>query len=1156
MSPRNLKWVASALLALILAVGVAWFQYLRPIPDFGRKVLLFSKTDGYRHASIAPGIDALTALGRKHRFNVVASEDATLFSKESLNAYQAVIFLNTTGDVLDGEQQYAFQRYIQAGGGFVGIHAAADTEWEKNEWPWFTRLVGGAFKSHPAIQTADITVVNKGHTATATLPAQWSSSDEWYDFQRVNSGTNTLLTISETTYKDGRKGGDHPIAWYHDYDGGRAFYTGLGHSADTYSDNNFLQHLAGGISYAMGSDVSLDYSIAIPEFWRFNRVVLESSLDEPVAMAFTPAGDLIYIERKGAIKRFDFNTGRAVKIGQLDVYTGGEQGLLGIAFDPGYADNHWVYLFYAIEDDDAVVNRLSRFNLEGDTLDIKDGITVLQFPVERGDVPHTGGSMQFDDEGQLWLSTGDNTIPHESDGYSPADDRANRTRFDAGRSAGNTQDLRGKILHIIPQKNGSYTIPDGNLFSDAIDGRLEIFAMGLRNPYKIYFDNLTNTLYWGEVGPDAKDDNSTRGPRGYDEFNRTTVSGNFGWPFVIGDNEPYAYFDFASNESSGELVNLAAPENRSSNNTGSKILPPAQPAWIHYPYSVSDEFIELGAGGRSGMTGGIYRSGDYPENPKKLPAYYDEKLFIFDWMRRWVKVVSQDQQGNITKIEPFMADNSFSAPIDLRFAPDGSLYVLEYGSAWFSQNDDAYLSRLEYYDGDNPPPVAIAKTDRKVGALPFTAKLNGGESFDRNGPTEQLAFSWDLLNNGKVGRHIANTREAEFTADVAGEYQLQLTVTDSGGASNSNGVVLVAGNEPPEVTVDFGGGNGSFYWPDTPLEYAVSVTDREDGSTENDSIPASRVAHSFEYLAEGMDMASVEMGHQDSAANAQDGLSLIEKSDCMACHTAENESVGPSFSAIAARYNLPDDLPALTNKVLNGGAGAWGVRVMSPHPQLSRGAVELMVRYIVDPNAAADDSGLTTEGVLAFQQHLGNFRDLGMAGKLNAGQYLFDVSYNDKGANNVPALTTRQTYRLRHPLVLATDFDELENVLVIQVDQLDSQIVIMRSGETLKNRSFARLNQVDLTAIEMLRVGVTTSKLFTIGGELTLRLSSMGSEPIASATIENKNIGIPSSLTYYNLPVASISGAHDIFLASETLAATGKLSPNFIILTVEFVRSE
>ncbi|MEH6581138.1 MAG: ThuA domain-containing protein [Halioglobus sp.] len=1153
MASRKLKWLGYTLLTLALIGCIVWFQFFRPIPDFGRKVLVFSKTAGYRHESIEAGIEALTQLGKKQKFNVTASEDASLFSQASLDTFQAVIFLNTTGDVLNNEQQYAFQRYVQAGGGFVGIHSAADTEWEENEWPWYTRLVGAAFKSHPDVQTAELSVDNADHPATSELPGQWSASDEWYDFQRVNPQVTVLLSISETDYVDGNKGGNHPAAWYHDYDGGRAFYTALGHNAETYGDANFLQHIAGGISYAMGEGSRLDYSKAMPEDWRFKRVVLDSGMDEPVAMAFREAGDLVYIERKGGIFRFDFEVAQSIEIGRFKVYTEGEHGLLGIAFDPNYEENHWVYFLYAVEEDGEVVNRLARFNLVGDELDLDSATTVLQFPVTAGRISHTGGSMQFDHKGQLWISTGDNTIPHESDGYSPTDDRDGRTEFDAARSSGNTQDLRGKILRIIPQMDGSYTIPADNLFSDPEEGRPEIFVMGLRNPYKIFVDSQTDTLYWGEVGPDAKEHSDSRGPRGYDEFNRTQTAGNFGWPFVIGDREPYAYFDFATGESTGEFADPDAPKNRSRNNTGATVLPPAQKAWIHYPYLISEEFIELDKGGRSGMAGGVYRAEEYPDNPKKLPTYYNDKLFVFDWVRRWVKAISQDEQGNITKIEPFMADKNFSAPIDLRFAPDGSLYVLEYGSAWFSQNDDAYLSRLEYYSEDNPPPIATAKTNRKVGAVPFTANLSGADSFDRNGPADQLSFSWDLLEGGKISRNIANTREATFTADEPGEYQLQLTVTDGGGASSSAGVLLVAGNEPPTIDVEFSGGNNSFYWQDSPLRYLVTVTDLEDGSTEDDSIAANSVAITFDYLAEGMDLAQAAMGHQDAAAGAQDGMALMKDSDCLACHTVDKVSVGPSFKAIAERYTIAEHLDQLTTKVLDGGGGAWGEHAMSPHPQLNREVAEQMVSYIIDPNASStSDENLDLQGSLEFQQHLDNFTTMDMVGDVNQGQYLMNISYRDQGFEKAPSLTARQSYRLRYPLIMAADFDAMENGMAMHVDQLGGQIVMMQTGDTPASRSHIRLDKVDLSGIEKLRIGVTTSKMITSGGELTVRLDGMDTAPVASIEVENKNIGMPSTVDYYDIPLEGIEGTHDLYLASERLKDSR--GPDFIFITVEFLR--
>jgi cytochrome c len=215
------------------------------------RILVFSKTAGFKHASIPHGIAAIQKLGQENDFRVDTTKNAAYFNDDSLKNYQAVVFLSTTQDVLDAGQQLAFERYIQAGGGFAGIHAAADTEYD---WPWYNKLVGAQFLSHPQIQTATIRVTDKSHPATAALPDNWSRLDEWYNFKSIYPNIKVLATLDETTYEGGQNGQEHPIIWYHEFDGGRAFYTGLGHTNESYSEPAFLGHLLGGIKYAMGKE--------------------------------------------------------------------------------------------------------------------------------------------------------------------------------------------------------------------------------------------------------------------------------------------------------------------------------------------------------------------------------------------------------------------------------------------------------------------------------------------------------------------------------------------------------------------------------------------------------------------------------------------------------------------------------------------------------------------------------------------------------------------------------------------------------------------------------------------------------------------------------------------------------------------------------------
>lgn len=214
-------------------------------------VLVFSKTVGYFHHSIPNGIAAIQKLGQENGFDVDTTKNADYFTEGSLKKYAAVIFLNTTGDILDEKQQAAFEKYIQSGGGYVGVHAATDAEYS---WPWYGKLAGGYFNGHPKEQKAVFIIKDKNHPATHFFQDTiWKRKDELYNFKELNPDIHVLVTIDEKSYEGGTNGSFHPMAWYHEFDGGRAFYTELGHTEESYSEKKYLDHLLGGIQYAIGA---------------------------------------------------------------------------------------------------------------------------------------------------------------------------------------------------------------------------------------------------------------------------------------------------------------------------------------------------------------------------------------------------------------------------------------------------------------------------------------------------------------------------------------------------------------------------------------------------------------------------------------------------------------------------------------------------------------------------------------------------------------------------------------------------------------------------------------------------------------------------------------------------------------------------------------
>ena len=672
-------------------------------------VLVFSKTAGFHHSCIPVGIKALQELGAKNGFNVDTTTNSIYFNEDSLKKYAAIIFFNSTGDLLSGNEEIALERYIQSGGGYVGIHAAADAEYD---WTWYNQLVGAYFESHPAQQEANIVVKNNTHPSTKKLPSTWKRFDEWYNFRKISKDIKVLLTIDENSYKGGKNGAEHPMAWYHDFDGGRAFYTELGHTDESYADPVYLDHILGGIQYAMG-DNTANYnkakSVYAPDEAGFKMTnLVQGTFFEPTELSVLPNLDVLVSQRRGEIYLYHNESKKIKQVGFLNVYwktnaTGvnAEEGLLGIKADPDFAKNHYVYVFYSPAD--TSVNRLSRFTLENDTLDVKTEKIVLQFYSQRDICCHTGGSIAFGPDKSLFVSTGDNTTPFDeagqkyvTHGYSPLDDRPGHLQYDERRSSGNTNDLRGKILRIKVKADGSYEIPAGNLFPVGTEKtRPEIYVMGNRNPYRISVDQKNGNLYWGEVGPDSPTDSiDTRGPQGYDEVNQARKAGFFGWPFFIGNNYPYRAYDYSTGKS-GAPFDPAKPINNSRNNTGLTELPPANPAFIWYPYGVSNDFTSVGSGSRTAMAGPIYYSDLYPA-ATRYPSYYDGKFFFYEWMRGFIKAVSMNEKGDYVRMEPFMGSHRFNGAIDIEVGPDGRFYVLEYGKGWFSKNEDAGLSRIDY----------------------------------------------------------------------------------------------------------------------------------------------------------------------------------------------------------------------------------------------------------------------------------------------------------------------------------------------------------------------------------------------------------------------------------------------------------------------------
>ncbi|XUZ28513.1 ThuA domain-containing protein [Streptomyces sp. RMIT01] len=619
----------------------------------------------------------------------------------------------------------------------------------------------------------------------------------------------------------------------------------------------------------------------------FQQVTLAKGVEEtgePMSLAVLPDRSVLHTSRGGELRITD-SAGNTRISGSLPVYTHDEEGLQGVGVDPDFAENRAIYLFYAPPMDTPAgdapetgtaedfakfdgVNRLSRFVLNEDgTLDNASEKKVLDVPTSRGICCHVGGDIDFDEDGNLYLSTGDDTNPFASDGFTPIDERPDRNpAFDARRTSGNTNDLRGKILRIKVADDGSYTIPEGNLFEPGTDRtRPEIYAMGFRNPFRFSVDRATGTVYVGDYGPDAGAADPGRGPAGKVEFARVTKAANFGWPFCVGDNEPYIDYDFATS-TSGAAFDCAAPKNESPHNTGLVDLPPAEAAWIPYDGGSVPEF---GSGSESPMGGPVYRYDAGLDSPVKFPEAYDGDFFAGEFGRRWIKRIEQDADGTVQSIND--VPWSGTQIMDMAFGPDGALYVLDYGLAWFGGDENSALYRIENATGGRSP-IAEASANKTSGTAPLKVRFSSAGTADGDG--DPLTYSWDF-GDGKT----STAADPTHTYRKNGTYTATLTAEDPTGRTGSASVHVTVGNTAPTVDLVLPEDGQLFEFGDS-VPFKVDVSDPEDGTIDCSEVEVTfTLGHdshghdiTTEHGCEGTIRTAMEGGH-DPNANIYGGIS-------------------------------------------------------------------------------------------------------------------------------------------------------------------------------------------------------------------------------------------------------------------------------------------
>ncbi|MCE0535778.1 PQQ-dependent sugar dehydrogenase [Kineosporia rhizophila] len=612
-----------------------------------------------------------------------------------------------------------------------------------------------------------------------------------------------------------------------------------------------------------------------PVNWEnYEKILLTKDTGEPIDLAVLPDRRVLTTARDGVVRLVDPTTGVSSQAGKFDVYNNSEDGLQTVTLDPGFAENGWVYFFYAPKTMDAPYpastpagsapntlpagqeesywdqwkgyNQLSRvkFDLESGKLDLESEQVIIKVEVQRGQCCHVAGDVDFDAEGNLYLATGDNTPASTpgANGFAPNNDRPGyNPGFDSRRGAGNTNDLRGKILRIKVAADGSYTVPEGNLYPEGTaKTRPEIFVQGVRNPFRIDVDPETKSVSWGDYGPDSAVPSAERGPMGLVEWQTTGIDKpmNSGWPYCTGNNFNYNEWNFETS-APGEFFDCAAgAENNSRWNTGLDTLPPATPATLYYGDDADDQpWPELTdfdpQGGQGPMGGPVYHYDADNASTTKFPEYWDDKAFFAEFSQDYLAAFTLEwPAGPVSKIEHFLPNKELTvgnqaitdSPIDIEFGPDGSLYVLDYGDGFFRQNPDAGLYRIDWAPGNKSPQARITADPVSGSKAPLKVEFSAEDSVDPEG--KELKYEWDFDADGTFDATGVTT---SYTYEELGRYTPILRVTDPEGKFGLTSTAISVGNVAPTVNVTTPADGSFFKWGDG-VPFTVTTNDAEDGT--------------------------------------------------------------------------------------------------------------------------------------------------------------------------------------------------------------------------------------------------------------------------------------------------------------------------------------
>ncbi|MFJ3704589.1 MULTISPECIES: ThuA domain-containing protein [unclassified Streptomyces] len=768
----------TALLALLaLIIGSAAVASFPRASEVSFRVLVYSGAAHGSRETVRAGVDAVRELGARNGFGVEATDDPAVFEDAGLARFHAVVFNNTTaaseGDGgLDDEGRAALQKYVRAGGGWVGLH---DASAGAGDWDWYEGLVGATLDRSAPVQPGRIKVLDHAHPSTVTLPDLWERTEGRYTWRTGPSAT--VHTLARIGVRDGNtgldKGVDRPWSWCQDYDGGRSWFTAGGDAPSAFREEDFLAHLLGGIEWAAAAKPGDCTATRAGSFQRTRLAT--GGPGDPVDVAVAPDRRVFVARRTGELEVVDQRTMKvstALDLAYSPGTAAGSDGLTALTLDPGFAENHWLYLLRSDASGERLL--LSRFTAGPDTVDPASEKRLLTLPGRRstdgGGSPPPTGSLAFDREGSLYAATGDITLP---------------------LNAGGPNDLRGAILRITPQDDGTYTVPEGNLFGPGTSGtRPEIYAMGMRNPYRFTVAPASGALLATDTRPD--------GTVGH--F-RITGAGQIGSPFCSG-GLPRGAADCAPRVS-------GAPD-------------------------------ATGPGGGITMSGPVYEYDAASLYRTRFPEYFAGKWLTYDPGGRRFTTLSFEREartsteprlgpvaaGELLSVEGVFEDMEWIRPTAAAFGPDGALYVVDPGHDGGSDRDGddggSGVFRIDHV-GLGRLPGADVTIDRDNGSAPLTVSFTGaGSGLPAGVP---VTFAWDFDGDGGTDSTEANP---SYTYRTDGRFTARLTVTGPEGTTAMAGQDITVGNTRPRIAVHRLADGGLFRAGDT-VGFTVDVRDEEDG---------------------------------------------------------------------------------------------------------------------------------------------------------------------------------------------------------------------------------------------------------------------------------------------------------------------------------------